>query len=42
VARLVPADDEDDRPWQRVRGKVHWIGDPFTPVVDESEIVAQK
>ena len=40
VARLVPA--HDDRPWRRVRARVHWIGDPFTPIVDESEIVAQK
>ena len=42
VARLVPADDENDRPWERVRGKVRWIGDPFTPAVDESEIDALK
>jgi prevent-host-death family protein len=42
VARLVPADDENDHPWRRVRGKVRWIGDPFTPVVDESEIDALK
>jgi prevent-host-death family protein len=40
VARLVPAADEDDRPWQRVRGAARWIGDPLAPVLDESEIKA--
>jgi prevent-host-death family protein len=38
VARLVPAADEDDRPWQRLRGTARWTGDPFAPAVDESEI----
>lgn len=42
VARLVPAGDEDDRPWLRVRGTARWLGDPFAPVVDESEIEALK
>jgi antitoxin (DNA-binding transcriptional repressor) of toxin-antitoxin stability system len=41
-ARRGPADDENDRPWERVRGKVRWIGDPFRPAVDESEIDALK
>ncbi len=40
VARLMPAGDEDDRPWLRVRGRARWTGDPFAPVVDESEIDA--
>jgi prevent-host-death family protein len=40
VARLVAADDENDRPWQRVRGKAHWMGDPFAPVIDEADIDA--
>lgn len=40
VARLVPADDDSERPWERVRGKARWTGDPFAPVVDESEIDA--
>lgn len=40
VARLVPADDENDRPWQRVRGTIRWVGDPLAPVVEESEIDA--
>jgi prevent-host-death family protein len=42
VARLVPADDDDARPWERVRGVVRWRGNAFAPVVDESEIDALK
>lgn len=42
VARLVAADDEDDRPWQRVRGAVRWVGDPFAPAIDEADIDALK
>ncbi|OFW03301.1 MAG: hypothetical protein A3H96_19580 [Acidobacteria bacterium RIFCSPLOWO2_02_FULL_67_36] len=40
VARLVPADDEDDRPWQRLRGLARWNGDPLAPAIDESDIEA--
>jgi prevent-host-death family protein len=40
VARLVPANDEDDRPWLRVRGTARWTGDPFAPAVDEADIDA--
>lgn len=40
VARLVPAEDEEERPWLRVRGRATWHGDPFAPVVDEGEIDA--
>jgi prevent-host-death family protein len=40
VARLVPANDDSERPWERVRGKARWTGDPFAPVLDESEIDA--
>jgi prevent-host-death family protein len=40
VARLVPADDDDQRPWLRVRGRAKWTGDPFAPVVDPDEIDA--
>lgn len=40
VARLVPAGDDSERPWERVRGKARWTGDPFAPVLDESEIDA--
>ena len=42
VARLVPAGDEDNRPWLRVRGTARWHGDPFAPVIEESEIDALK
>lgn len=42
VARLVPADDEDEKPWLRLRGTAQWIGDPYAPVVKESEIEALK
>ena len=42
VARLVPAADEDERPWERVRGVARWRGNPFAPVVDEAEIDALK
>jgi prevent-host-death family protein len=42
VARLIAADDENDRPWQRVRGKARWVGDPFAPAIDEADIDALK
>ena len=42
VARLVPPDEVDERPWLRVRGTATWHGDPFAPVIDESEIEALK
>ena len=41
VARLVAAGD-DERPWLRLQGTVHWHGDPFAPVIDEDEIGALK
>lgn len=40
VARLVPADDDEQRPWLRIRGRATWKGSPFTPVVDLDEIDA--
>lgn len=40
VARLVPAGDEADRPWMRLRGTARWHGDPFAPAVEESEVDA--
>lgn len=40
VARVVPAGDDDDRPWQRLRGTATWTGDPFAPVLDDDEIDA--
>lgn len=40
VARLVPAGDDDNRPWLRVRGRAKWTGDPFAPAVEEDEVDA--
>jgi prevent-host-death family protein len=40
VARLVPAEDEDARPWLRIRGRARWTGDAIAPVVDEDEVDA--
>ena len=40
VARLVPAEDEDDRPWLKVRGRATWTGDPIAPAVEQDEIDA--
>lgn len=42
VARLVPAGDADERPWERLRGTARFIGDPLAPVVDESEVDAAR
>jgi prevent-host-death family protein len=42
VARLEPAGDVDERPWEELRGTVEWHGDPFAPVLDEEEIEALK
>lgn len=43
VARLVPAFDEAEQPWLRLRdGRVRWIGDPFAPVVAEDDLVVTK
>jgi len=42
VARLVPAGDEDDRPWLRLRGTVTRYEDPLEPAVEESAIEALK
>ena len=40
VARLVPAGDENERPWIALRGRGRWTGSPFAPVVEEDEVVA--
>lgn len=40
VARLVPAGDDDDRPWLRVRRTARWAGDPLAPVLADSDIDA--
>jgi len=42
MARLVSAADEDEKPWERVRGKVRWVGDPFAPAIDDADIDALK
>lgn len=41
VARLVPATDDDERPWLRLRGTVTWNGDPLAPVLEEWEADAE-
>ena len=38
VARLVPAGDEDEKPWLRLRGRLSRYDDPFEPAVSEDEI----
>jgi prevent-host-death family protein len=40
VARLVPAGDEDQRPWLKVRRRATWNGDPFAPAVDAADVDA--
>ncbi len=40
VARVVPPAGDELKPWLRVRGTARWHGDPFEPVVDESDIEA--
>ncbi|HEY7056560.1 MAG TPA: type II toxin-antitoxin system Phd/YefM family antitoxin [Vicinamibacterales bacterium] len=40
VARLIPADDDEERPWLRVRGRATWRGDPFAPAVREDDVDA--
>ena len=40
VATLVCDGESDEKPWLKLRGKGRWEGDPFAPVVDESEITA--
>jgi prevent-host-death family protein len=42
IARLVPAADDDEEPRRKLRGAARWKGDPFEPVVGESEIQALK
>lgn len=37
VARLVPAGDEDEKPWLRLRGLGARYIDPFRPVFDDDE-----
>ena len=40
VAKLIPAGDTDERPWQQLAGSVRWHGDPVAPAVDESDVEA--
>ena len=40
VAKLVPAGDVDERPWERLRGMARWQGDPLAPVVDPADVDA--
>ena len=40
VARLVPAGDDDERPWLGVRGTLRKYDEPFAPAVDERDIDA--
>lgn len=40
VARISPW--SHDAPWKKLRGKGRFTGDPFAPVLDESEIEALK
>jgi len=42
VARLVPAGDEDEKPWLRLRGTLLRYNDPFRPVFDDDEFDALK
>jgi len=43
VARLVPDDGLEDKPWLRLRGAVvRWTGDPFAPAVAERDVEALK
>jgi prevent-host-death family protein len=43
VARLVPDDGLEDKPWLRLRGRtVRWSGDPFAPAVANADIEALK
>jgi prevent-host-death family protein len=42
VARLVPAGEAGERPWERLRGTARFVGDPLEPVVDESEVDAAR
>lgn len=43
VARLVPDESAEERPWLRLRARpATWHGDPFAPVVTDREIEALK
>ena len=42
VARLIADGEVDEKPWLKLRGSGRFIGDPFKPVVEESEIEVLK
>ena len=43
VARLVPDDDVEEKPWLRLRLRgATWHGDPLAPVVSDNDIDALK
>ena len=42
VARLVPAGDEVERPWARLRGTARFHGDATAPVVADDDVEALK
>lgn len=42
VARLVPAGEDTQHPWLRLRRTARWHGDPFAPVVDDADVEALK
>jgi antitoxin (DNA-binding transcriptional repressor) of toxin-antitoxin stability system len=42
VARLTGESDPENRPWLILRGKSHFAGDPYAPVVNQKDIEALK
>ena len=40
MARLVSYGTVEERPWRKLKGSGRYVGDPFAPVVDESELDA--
>ena len=42
VARLIPATNQHDRPWLRLRHLARWSGDALAPAIQESDIEALK
>ena len=40
VARLTAESEPENRPWLMLRGKSHFAGDPYGPVVNEKDIEA--
>ena len=42
VARLIPAREDEERPWLRLAGTVRWHDDAKVPAVREAEIDALK